>query len=160
MPLRLGKRDHAFFSSRNIDVLRRSVAVTSVIANERGVEVTLRTVGVGHRFPTGDIFRRLSVGIIARNASGQIVCAETMHFNRNWAAHHASVASGTEETIESDNRLTDAPRALRAVCAGKPRDVQVTVDYVRGKAADESSFAAFESMQLLDAHYPVDGTPQ
>jgi hypothetical protein len=155
MPLQNGKRNHAFFSSRNLQVLRQSIEVSAVVATESEVQVTMRSVGVGHRFPTGDIFRRLSVSIVASNASGQIVCAETTHFNRNWGAHHASVVSGSEERIESDNRLTDAPRILRAACSGAPRDVQVTVDYARGKAADENAFAAFETVQLLDAHYPV-----
>jgi hypothetical protein len=173
MPAREGKRSHAFAASRNRDVLSRAIQISSVelvpafvpaqqpgsAAPDQGareVAVTLRTVNVGHRFPTGDIFRRLSVKVVAVGARGQIVCESTTHFNRNWNAHRAALRDHIEEALSDDNRLTAEPRTLRVRCAALPQAVQVSVDYARGKSStSEHTFAAFETIEILKANYPL-----
>jgi Cytochrome c554 and c-prime len=155
MPQASGRRSHAFSVSRNTELLRSAITITDVKAVSGAVELSLRTVGVGHRFPTGDIFRRLSASIVASDAKGAIVCAETVHFNRNWGAHQASVRNGTVETLEQDTRLTNTPRLLHVPCNGTPVDVQVTIDYARGKSASEGFFSAFETTQLRDEHFTL-----
>jgi len=55
-------RDHRFRASRDPEFLRRALTVSA----QRGpgvVRFTLRSQGVGHAFPTGDLFRRLEVGV-------------------------------------------------------------------------------------------------
>jgi Cytochrome c554 and c-prime len=155
MPQTNGRRNHSFSVSRNTELLRNAIAITDVKVIDSAVALSLRTVGVGHRFPTGDIFRRLSASIVASDAKGAVVCAETMYFNRNWSAHQASVRDGTVETLTQDNRLTNTPRAIRVPCTGTPVDVQVTLDYARGKSATEGFFSAFETTQLRDEHFSL-----
>lgn len=150
--------DHAFDSSRNHEHLQRAVEISSVVrgrgpTGKNEVIVTLHTVGVGHFFPTGDIFRRLTLGVVAVNAGGEIVCTETFHFNRNWGAHAASMRTGVLERFEEDTRLTEAARTLRVSCEGEPRDVEVSLTYTRGRAANASFFEAFDSLELRRDHF-------
>ncbi len=56
-----GHRSHAFASTRDADSHRRAVRVEAERAGETGVRLTLSTRGVGHAYPTGDLFRRLAV---------------------------------------------------------------------------------------------------
>lgn len=56
-----GHRSHDFASTRDPDAHRRAVAVRAERTGETSVRLHLTTRGVGHAYPTGDIFRRVSV---------------------------------------------------------------------------------------------------
>lgn len=55
-----GHRDHRFDVTRNAAVLRAAIDVSST-RTATGVAVELRARNVGHKFPTGDLFRRIRV---------------------------------------------------------------------------------------------------
>ena len=55
-----GHRNHRFNVTRNPDYLRAALDVKSRRTPE-GVEVRLTTKNVGHKYPTGDLFRRIVV---------------------------------------------------------------------------------------------------
>jgi hypothetical protein len=156
MSLRDGKgRNHAFFSSRNRDLIAQSLAFGTPQSEAMSIVITVATRGVGHRFPTGDIFRRLSITLVGTDAHDSIVCGETFNFNRNWAAHKQSIRRNSEELFSGDTRLTHEPRTLRAPCTGTVKRVRVVAEYARGRNADETQFTAFETMELFDRTYDL-----
>jgi hypothetical protein len=54
--------DHRMRGAHDVELLRRSLAVT-VATDGAGERLTLASVGVGHGFPTGDLFRHLTVEV-------------------------------------------------------------------------------------------------
>jgi D-alanyl-D-alanine dipeptidase len=54
--------DHGSNGAHDVELLRRSLAVT-VVPEAPGAVLTLASVGVGHSFPTGDLFRHLTVEV-------------------------------------------------------------------------------------------------
>jgi Cytochrome c7 and related cytochrome c len=54
--------DHQMRGAHDVALLRRSLAVTA-LADGAGTRLTLASVGVGHGFPTGDLFRHLTVEV-------------------------------------------------------------------------------------------------
>lgn len=156
MPKRGSGHNHAFFSSRNQEQLRRSIEVSHVTLDNGKLLVTVRTVGVGHRFPTGDIFRKLTVNVSGLDPKGATICTRAFAFHRNWAAHAAAVKNHTEETLDQDGRLDHSPRTLSLACPGIPASAHVSITYDRGELASEGHFESFESTLLHDGRYPLD----
>lgn len=64
-----GHRDHRFDVSRNVALLRASLAVEAR-RTEAGIEIALTARDVGHAMPTGDLFRRLRIAVRAEAADG------------------------------------------------------------------------------------------
>lgn len=54
--------DHRMRGAHDVELLRRSLSVTAA-ADGAGTRLTLASVGVGHGFPTGDLFRHLTVEV-------------------------------------------------------------------------------------------------
>jgi hypothetical protein len=54
--------DHTMRGAHDVELLRGSLAVTAS-ADPRGARLTLASVGVGHAFPSGDLFRHLTVEV-------------------------------------------------------------------------------------------------
>lgn len=67
-----GHRDHRFNVTRNLALLRDALQ-TSARRTPEGLEVSLRTRDVGHAMPTGDLFRRLRVVVVAEDREGQVL---------------------------------------------------------------------------------------
>jgi Cytochrome c554 and c-prime len=156
MPLQDGTHNHAFSVSRNRGLLAQSLEVVSVARISEQIVATVRAVNVGHRFPTGDIFRRVYMHIAAIDEAGARVCEQTFHFNRDWEAHARSLRTGAEDS-RADTRLTSVPRALQMPCANLRAAVRVEVsaDYSRGKAANADYFAAFEVLPLFRKQFSL-----
>jgi D-alanyl-D-alanine dipeptidase len=56
--------DHAMHGAHDLELLRRSIAVAvAPSADGRAVTFALSSAGVGHRFPTGDLFRSLTLEV-------------------------------------------------------------------------------------------------
>jgi hypothetical protein len=102
-----GRRSHAFWQTRDSSYLREHVVVSAVREGDE-VSVTLRRTTPGHRFPTGDLFRRLEVGAELRDTRGQTVSRVTRHLARQFVVD--PVRGG--RTLAQDNRLADAPVTL------------------------------------------------
>lgn len=56
-----GHRSHAFASTRNPQSHRRAVVARAQRAGQSAVRIQLELDGVGHAYPTGDLFRRVTV---------------------------------------------------------------------------------------------------
>ncbi len=145
-----GRRDHRFDVSRNPRVLGNAIRVQYAHWYDGALVVALVSHGVGHRFPTGDIFRRLTVTVTAYDATGGLTAADTFHLHRDWDGHRGSVSAKRAESLEDDTRLTDAPRELRVRADREPARVHVTVEYERGAGADGELFDAFDTLEILD----------
>ena len=97
-----GAHDHRFDVSRNPAFLRRALA-SSARRNDEGITVELAPLEVGHAFPTGDLFRRIEVRAIARDARGR----ETDRSHRYLARHFPPQRRGRpDRSLEPDDRLT------------------------------------------------------
>jgi hypothetical protein len=92
------RRSHAFAASRDPSALRRAVAITAERRADPGfpgrIVVTLTPQGVGHAFPTGDLFRRV------------LVQAESV------GPEHASLGESSTTLARS---FRDVPRGLGVV---------------------------------------------
>jgi hypothetical protein len=142
------KRDHRFSLSR--DTLRQSIHVHSASFERDAVRVEIGSSGVGHRFPTGDVYRRLTLTLTAYRADGALVGGETFYANRDWDEHRASIRERRAESFEGDTRLGDVPRTYRFACPTRPARVHLTVTYARGASAEGTFFEAFDSFEIFD----------
>lgn len=78
-------RSHAFAVMKNPAMIRKAATLTARRSGPRGVEITIAATGVGHSFPTGDMFRRLEVRAEAVDASGKVIArADPVHLGRTF----------------------------------------------------------------------------
>ena len=151
-----GLRDHRFDVSRNKELLSGSIRVQSTRFSDGVVLVDVAASGVGHRFPTGDIFRRLTLTLTAITRDGGVIAGDTIHLGRDWDGHRASQRAGATESALHDTRLTDVPRELRLTCTVRPDRVHLTVNYERGASAEGEFFESFGSIEIYDADVPLE----
>jgi hypothetical protein len=77
-------RSHAFPGSRDAGLLRAAVRVTATRGAGGAVEVRVAASGVGHSFPTGDLFRRLSIHAEAVGVEAHVVGEDTRYLGRRF----------------------------------------------------------------------------
>ncbi len=65
-------RGHRFDVSRNVALLRAAITMR-VVRSKEGIVVDLRTNGVGHAMPTGDLFRRLRVVVRTNDGEDEVL---------------------------------------------------------------------------------------
>lgn len=64
-----GHRDHRFSVTRNSELLKRAFAMKTARTPE-GIRIEMTPKNVGHKFPTGDLFRRVLVVVRSEAADG------------------------------------------------------------------------------------------
>ncbi len=139
-----GERDHGFSVSRNLALLSRAIEVAPPRVDARGITVTLSAVGVGHRFPTGDIFRQLLVRSWVEDEAGRILAEREVALHRDWRAQR----EGRPE--RDDTRLGDEPFEVALPPVGRSaRRVLVQVHYQRGFEARGGDLSLFSSDAIL-----------
>jgi hypothetical protein len=122
-------RSHVFTGARDAELVKRAVRVT---AERRGTVARIRieAVGVGHAFPTGDLFRRLEVSAEAIGADQQVDAEATRHL-----ARHFAVGKGTQiRVLASDDRVSPGAPAsvdLELGPGAKGREIVWRVAYQR-----------------------------
>ncbi|APR81152.1 Cytochrome C553 [Minicystis rosea] len=105
MPLRGGRRSHAFAEVRDPAWLRANLRATATIDAHHTVRITLTQPAPGHAFPTGDLFRGLEIGCEARDAAGRVLRREVRHL-----ARHFEIVPGRQgRHLVRDDRVFDAP---------------------------------------------------
>lgn len=67
-----GHHDHRFVASRDPQQLRRAVTIAAERVDAQRVRITLAPGQVGHAFPTGDLLRRLEVGVQRADGEGPV----------------------------------------------------------------------------------------
>lgn len=131
-PQRGNHRDHRF--GRDPGRLAGALLVTPLGFDGAQVSVSMQTRGVGHRFPTGDLYRRVTVQLTG-SRGGRIVCDRTSYLQRDWDEHRRSLQAHDDESFAEDTRLGSDPRRIDAPCTEPPDLLRVTVDYARGASA-------------------------
>lgn len=128
---RKGGLDHRFWTARDPDLLRRSLAVDRARMQGGAVELALRTVDVGHAFPTGDLFRRIVVRVWTEDARGTITSDDETILGRRFDHRHTGMGGSLE--VRDDRifgtrtvRVPVPPEAVRA--AVRIRYERVAVD--------------------------------
>ncbi len=121
MPLdEAGRRSHAFRASRAPEILRAALRADAVRTSATSVSVTLRAVGVGHAYPTGDLFRRLEVRAEAYGPDNMVLASARRYLTRHFELRPGALA----KRLVRDDRLRDAPVVidldLGADAADKP----------------------------------------
>ncbi len=107
MPVQRGSRSHAFAETRDPEWLRRKLTAVAE-RQDRQFRITLAQTSPGHGFPTGDLFRRLEVGITLVDATGT-----TVHREQRYLARHFVIEPGTPgRRLVSDNRVFDEPTTV------------------------------------------------
>ncbi len=97
--------DHTFYVSRNDALLKASVqAVMSRTAT--GVSMRLRSKGVGHAFPTGDLFRRLTISLEVHGADGQVLWSRELYLAREFESVQ-DVHGNVYRATRRDDRLSN-----------------------------------------------------
>lgn len=145
MPVVDGHRSHAFAATRDPAALARALSVVASRDGDR-LLLELSPQGVGHAFPTGDLFRRLRV--VAEAKQGERVVRREQRF----LARHFEYRSqgGVSRRVEvADDR--PGPRAQGggaasvmfdfAAAPGLPLSFRVSyerVDHLRGDSEDEA----------------------
>lgn len=154
MPSREGHRDHRFAASRDPKLLGDAVWLRAVRFEDGELHVELAGRAVGHRFPTGDLFRSLSIVVRGADAEGAFLCAETFSAHRDWDGHRGSLQRRPEQPA-ADTRLGDEPRLLRVRCSAKPETAHVNVVYQRGASAHGEWLDIFEELEIFDRVVPL-----
>jgi hypothetical protein len=141
---------HRFDVTRNRDFLARAIRVEDARIDAGALVVRIASRGVGHRFPTGDLFRRLTVVVAGYDRADALRCAQTFYLRRDVDDHRERLRAKQPETSARDTRLDDAPRELRVACAERPARVHVNVTYERGAGGIGDDLDAFATLDLFD----------
>ena len=97
-------RDHTFAASRDPALLRAAVTAEATRPAPDRVHLALAPVGVGHAFPTGDLFRRIEVRAVARTGAGDVKATDHRYLARHFAPPRRGRPQST--ALEPDDRLT------------------------------------------------------
>jgi hypothetical protein len=107
MPRVGGLRSHLFAASRDSAFLRAAIDVDAHRV-EGGVEIALATSeAIGHAFPTGDLFRRVSMFVEADGVETQV-----RRLGRRFALREEIPGHPVRVEIADDRLAPDAPRTL------------------------------------------------
>jgi hypothetical protein len=129
---------HAMAGTRDVELLRRALAVT-VTSGSAGTTLTLASTGVGHRFPTGDLFRHLTVEV-------RVVADESSEDDDAWRVvdrvgrtfeTRLDAATLLARKVETTNTslVPGAPRVVALPEGDRPRAWRVRYHY--GSERDE-----------------------
>lgn len=104
-------RDHRFLASRDPESLRAALVASAQLVGDR-LRVVMHTQGVGHAFPTGDLFRRLEVGAEIVGDDYRVLSRHTELLTREF--NSVKTAGISRRELVSDTRI-DARTGTRVV---------------------------------------------
>jgi formate-dependent nitrite reductase cytochrome c552 subunit len=150
-------RSHALASTRDPTALERAVRVS---AERSGGQLRVRIVpqGVGHAFPTGDLFRRLRVTVEVLDGA-RVVRREQRFLARHFVHRIQADGVSRREEIDDDRpggSAADSAAAsvdvdFRAAGEGKPLRWQVAYERVDHLEGDSEDGAAVREAVILAA---------
>ncbi|HEY6477107.1 MAG TPA: cytochrome c3 family protein [Polyangia bacterium] len=127
--------DHTMRGAHDVELLRRSLAVTAS-ADARGARLTLASIGVGHRFPTGDLFRHLTVEVRAAGDAGEDAWRVVDRMGRMFETRLDGATMRAYKVETADTAL--APGSPRVVALPpSPGGLDWRVRYHHGSERDE-----------------------
>jgi D-alanyl-D-alanine dipeptidase len=122
--------DHAMHGAHDADQLRRALDVRASVA-EGVATFALRSINVGHRFPTGDLFRNLTLEIDDGGGDWRTIAREGRTFDT--VLDEATLDVHKVETANT----TLAPGEVRTVTVAAPSSIAWRVRYHYGSDRDE-----------------------
>lgn len=160
MPKDGTRRQHGFSRQRRESSLKDAIVVRARRISSRRVELELESVGVGHAFPTGDLFRRLEISV---EAVGDDYASVTRSV-RYLARHYRPLGKvGVPRRVIHDDRLgADGTRralvelTLAPAADGFPLAWRVAYQRVEHPAGVSDESAVIESeVTLAQGELPV-----
>ena len=112
MPQQGRRRSHRFASSRDAGRVRAAVSVSATRTSATAVRITLVSNVRGHRFPTGDLFRRIEVLIEAVAPSEVLVASRVRYLGRHFPLMALRPGGPKHRTRGPDDRLAYTPVVL------------------------------------------------
>ena len=131
-----GRRAHAFASTRDPESHRRAIVARAERTGETSLRIHLDSRGVGHAYPTGDLFRRVSVEAeVAGPEYRQLAHAQRFlarHFTTGRDIHDAPIrVEARDDRIGADpGEATTVTLELGAEAQGRPILWSVSLDRV------------------------------
>jgi Cytochrome c554 and c-prime len=108
-----GHRHHGFSVSHNQPLLRDALTVSVRRVNPTQVEFQLTPNGVGHAFPTGDLFRRLTVEVEALGPEFSIVASSRVYLTREFETEFSDGKFPRRRVIQDTRLLPGDPTPRR-----------------------------------------------
>lgn len=99
-----GHRSHAFASTRSQKDLEKAIVGVARRTSPTRVSISLVSDGVGHAFPTGDLFRRLAVRAEVTGPDNRVLTGATRYLARHFATGRDRFDAPIREELY-DNRL-------------------------------------------------------
>lgn len=146
-------RSHRF-PSREPTSLQASMAVRARRAGPTNIEIALTPIGVGHAFPTGDLFRRIAVEAEIAGPDNQLLGAASMYLTRHFETV-TRPGGHYQRRLTHDDRPAAAKGPSRVVLdlgpAGErlPISYRVTYERVAHPAGASEATAIVESSIVL-----------
>lgn len=97
-------RSHAFGITRNEQALRQALTVKAQRTSCTNLEFTLIPNGVGHAFPTGDLFRRIEIRVEILNQLNQVQSIRIHYLRRHFEVEQ-QLPNRWVKTARVDNRI-------------------------------------------------------
>lgn len=141
-------RSHAFASTRDPESHRRAVSVRAERVDLTSVRITLTAKGVGHAYPTGDLFRRVVVRAEVVGDDYRSLSRRTIYLRRQFALGRD--INGRLVRVEAADSRLSADGAQTLVfdlgpkAAGLPITYEVALERVLHTTDDDPDAAALE----------------
>jgi hypothetical protein len=147
------RRSHRFAASRDETVLRAALAVDPLRRTPNGIDVVMRSLGVGHAFPTGDLFRSLRVRLWSEDASGRVLSDDEASLTRVFRDDRGAAVSTEAVEVHDERIVPGEAKALHfaIVDVAHVARAHVRVTYDRVAAIHEGVPILFGSTVLVDA---------
>lgn len=131
--------DHALASSRDVGALRDALMVIAARDHDT-IVVSIEPQGIGHAFPTGDLFRRLALHVQAREGE-HVVVEDTRYLARHFAPYRR--ADGTRDPAYAwpvpDDRVAGSTELRLPLPGAAALEWRWWLDYERVASRDEVS---------------------
>lgn len=142
-------RSHAFPGGHDSEFVKGALRVRAERRAANRVALVLQTDGVGHAFPTGDLFRRLEVSAEAVGGEYQAVGSTRRYLSRHWSEKQRMArvvrqvkrddrASDTPLEVELELRLGPSERALVSTLPVAWRVAYQRVEHPRSESDEDS----------------------
>ncbi len=146
------RRSHAFSASRDPEALRRAVRVEAARVGPATVRITLHPAGLGHAFPTGDLFRRVEVLAQAVGPETQLVSEAARYAARHFENRRRGFTSARVLTL--DDRIDSKSDSIFDLTLGPeaaafPIVYRVTYQRVENSRSVDDRDAAVDGETVL-----------
>jgi hypothetical protein len=148
MPRVNGHRSHAFAASRSPQMIQSAATVQATRLSPTAVRLTLTPrPGLGHAFPTGDLFRRLAVVASVGNVKKTVYLARHFGDAQQIPGVHVRVTRKDDRVMPGAPRVVDIE--LGPSAAGKPIAWRVAHQRVENPRSREERDALVDGEILL-----------